>query len=104
MRVGDLRGVASQTIDQSTGARQQRISTFFSFFIPLLVLTWRVGFHPAAGLWNDWMVIACGYWFISMFLRDEQHLTVITVLMVAVMLALYVSRQYPLSVLAFILR
>jgi len=66
----------------------------------LAVLACRAWSSPLASLWRDWIALLCVYWIFTVFGSRSRTWPYVTGVAMAGLLALYASRQFPLSMTA----
>lgn len=64
------------------------------------LLAWRVRLRPISTLWADWLSILCVFWIATALGRRWKHWPAVTAAVMAGLLALYASRQVPLTLAA----
>jgi hypothetical protein len=70
---------------------------FWEILCASALLAWRIRVRPLSTLWSDWLSILCVFWIATALGRRWKHWPVVTAAVMAGLLALYASRQVPLT-------
>jgi len=69
--------------------------------IAALLMAWRVGCHPVAGMWRDWVFVLSAFWLFTLFAgRTKAWPPALGALMTS-LFVLYAFHQIPLTLAVF---
>lgn len=63
----------------------------------LILLAWRIFWHPLPGLWNDWIVLLSLYWIFTACARRSRAWLAVTLLTMTILFLIYAARQVPMT-------
>lgn len=63
----------------------------------LILLAWRISWHPLPGLWNDWIVLLSLYWIFTACARRSRAWPAVTFLAMLLLFLIYAARQVPMT-------
>lgn len=83
---------------------KERLLLIVQIASTLLLVAWRVAFHPVQDLWRDWMFVLGIYWMATALLGKSRAWPAATAAVAAYLLVIYSMGQIPqtLTTLGFL--
>ena len=66
-----------------------------------LLLAWRAGSYPVAGLWKDWLFLLCAFWLFSVLAGRTKVWPLALGALMAGLFVLHSAQQIPFTLAVF---